>query len=187
MHVNREELHAVEVPGTFEADGSFDIALVNHGQSVHVHLHLDDSLSAIASLEASNHFVDGDATRPVTVVVDGEGAATGKLKIVSAYGATTRYVDVTITAPEETDDPVEVDESLAEPQPQSPPAEESSSLDSLSEDTGSPELLVLGLGALALVVAAVAVLVVDTLAIQLGALAVLAGVMAAIYLVVADS
>ena len=41
VHVNRGGLHELEVPDVFETTGTFDLRLINHGQSVHVHLHLD--------------------------------------------------------------------------------------------------------------------------------------------------
>lgn len=181
VHVNRDELHALEVPDAFETDGSFDIAMVNHGQSVHVHLHLDDDLSEIATIEASNHFVERESQRSVHVAVNGAGEATGTLKIASAYGAETRYVTVRITEPEETEQTVEVDESLSQPQPMNADAgRDSSGLASIVEN---PEFVVLVLGVAALILATVVALVVDNIVVVLGALAVLVGVLVAIYIV----
>ncbi len=181
VHVNRDQLHALEVPDRFETDGSFDIAMVNHGQSVHVHLHLDDDLSEIASIEASNHFVDGESQRAVRVNVDGAGEATGTLKIAAAYGAETRYVTVRITEPEETKQTVEVDESLSQPQPREPESGgEGGGLVSVVEN---PEFVVLVLAVVALVAAAVVAIVVDDVLIIGGALAVLVGVLVAVYIV----
>jgi len=62
VHVNRDQLHGLEVPNEVEVSGSFDVVLQNHGESVHVHLHLDDDLSDIATLSANNHHV-AKATR----------------------------------------------------------------------------------------------------------------------------
>ncbi|MFC7138876.1 hypothetical protein ACFQMA_03370 [Halosimplex aquaticum] len=181
VHVNREQLHAVEVPDRFETDGSFDIAVINHGQSVHVHLHLDDGLSEIATIEASNHFVDGESQRAVRVTVDGEGEATGTLKIAAAYGAETRYVTVRITEPEETQQTVEVDESLSKPQPREPESGgEGSGLASVVE---RPEFVVLVLGVVALAAATGVALLVDDVVVVGGALAVLVGVLVAVYIV----
>ncbi|WP_209309492.1 DUF7524 family protein [Haloarcula amylovorans] len=117
VHINRQELHGLEVPDTFETSDSFDVRLVNHGESTHVHLHLDDSLSKLAALEATNYHVDRDSERRVRVTLDGDGETRGNLKVVTAYGSTTRYVDVRITEPEPDDEPVQVDEDLAKPQP----------------------------------------------------------------------
>jgi len=67
VHVNRDELHGLAVPDSFEAGESFDVVLVNHGESTHVHLHLDDALSEQAALEAPNHHVEGGSERRVRV------------------------------------------------------------------------------------------------------------------------
>jgi hypothetical protein len=185
VHVNREELHALDVPDAFETTGSFDLRLVNHGQSVHVHLHLDDALSEVATIDATNHFVDGQSERAVRVHVDGDDPVRGKLKVASAYGAQTRYVDVDVVEPEETEETVTVDESLSKPQPKTVPAESGDSLTDALVD--NPEVLVLGLGGVALVVAIVAALVLEEIVVVLGTLAVLAGVLVAMYVLVGDS
>ena len=117
VHVNRGSLHSLDVPNSFEASESFDVRLVNHGGATHVHLHLDDSLSELAAIDAPNHHVDRDSERRVGVTLTDAGAARGKLKVVTAYGATSHYVDVRITEPEEPERNVEVSEELGQPQP----------------------------------------------------------------------
>lgn len=117
VHVNRESLHSLSVPDSFEASGTFDVRLVNHGESTHVHLHLDDALSTQAAVDASNHHVEGGTERLVSVTRIGDGTARGNLKLVTAYGATTRYVDIQLTEPVATEESVAVDEELAKPQP----------------------------------------------------------------------
>lgn len=181
VHLNRDDLHDVAVPNTFEATGTFTIQLENHGAPLHVHLHLDDSLSEVATLEAGNHYVEEDA-RQVVVDVRPQGSVRGKLKVVAAYGATTRYVDVVITEPEESEDRVRVDESLSKPQPKPDP--EPSGRPTAGSALVSPETGVLALGGVALFVAILAVVVLDNTAVVLGALGVLAGVLAAVYLLV---
>ncbi|WP_135364324.1 DUF7524 family protein [Halosimplex halophilum] len=182
VHVNRDSLHALEVPDAFETDGSFDIGVVNHGGSVHVHLHLDDDLSEIATVEASNHFVDGESQRAVHVSVEGAGEATGTLKIASAYGAETRYVTVRITEPEEEESTVEVDESLSEPQPREP---DDGGDGGSATVAASPQLVVVGLGVAALAVAAALVVFVDDVVVLAGAVVVLVGVLVAGYIALA--
>jgi hypothetical protein len=182
VHVNREELHALDVPDAFETTGSFDLRLVNHGQSVHVHLHLDDALSEVATLEATNHFVDGQSERPVRVHVNGDGPVRGKIKVASAYGAQTRYVDVDVVEAEEPEETVTVDESLSQPQPTRRPTDPDDSLTATLAE--NPEVLVLALGGLALVAALIAALVLQNTLVVLGALAVLAGVLVALYVLV---
>jgi len=117
VHVNRDELHGLAVPDSFEAGESFDVVLVNHGESTHVHLHLDDALSEQAALEAPNHHVEGGSERRVRVTRTAEGSARGNLKVVTAYGATTRLVAVHLTEPMYPDDGVEVGEELTTPAP----------------------------------------------------------------------
>jgi len=179
VHVNREELHELAVPESYEATGSFEIQLLNHGEPAHVHLHLDDPLSEVAAIEATNHYVDGGSERRVTVRVREGATIRGKLKVVVGYGATTRYVDVTITEPPETETAVEVDESLARPQPIENP--ESASL--LGE---RPILPVLSLAALALLIAAGAALLVRQFVVALGASIVFLGVAIALYVLLAE-
>lgn len=183
VHVNREELHGLEVPNEFETTGSFDVLLQNHGESVHVHLHLDDALSEVATLEANNHYVEADSTRSVAVEVNGSPPVRGSLKVVTAYGATTRYVDVVFVEPADAPSEVTVDESLSKPQPREQPAQTNPSRPTRASGiTDVPERLVLGVGGLALVLALAAAIVLDNTAILLGSLAVLAGVLVALYL-----
>jgi len=96
-HINRTAIHSLEVPDGFETEGSFVVDLRNEGEATHVHLHLDDALSEVASLDAGNHYVAGGSNREVRVNVSAaEEPVRGKLKVVTAYGAETRYVDVTV-------------------------------------------------------------------------------------------
>jgi hypothetical protein len=121
VELNRGRLHAVEAPVEFTSDGSFYVDLSNHGEGVHVHLHLDDALSRVARLEESNVFVAGDTTSRVDVVVDQPSTAvTGRLKVSTGYGAETTSVDVTVEPFEEQTRQVAVDESLSKPKPKEP-------------------------------------------------------------------
>ncbi|MFC7028452.1 hypothetical protein ACFQH8_15500 [Halomicroarcula sp. GCM10025710] len=121
VHVNRQALHDLEVPTAFEATGSFDVRLVNHGESLHVHLHIDDALSGVATLEASNHYVNAETERRVRIEVDDDAdlPVRGSLKVVTGYGAQTRYIDVELQEPGPSEGPVLVDESLSKPRPKS--------------------------------------------------------------------
>ena len=123
VELNRRSIHSVEAPDEFETSDSFDIELTNHDEAVHVHIHLDDELSTIATIPAGNHFVDRESTAsvPVTVNVVDEPVR-GKLKLVTGYGAETSYVTVTVTPTTEESPTVEVDESLSKPQARSTPS-----------------------------------------------------------------
>jgi hypothetical protein len=183
VHVSRESIHSLDVPASLETHGPFDVVFVNHGQSVHVHVHLDDTLSKVASVDANNHYVEGESQRAVRVHVDTEALpdepVLGKLKLVSGYGAQTRWVDVELSSPEEHDSPVAVDESLA-----TPPTPEPEN----SGDTPlvSPVVPVLGLGVLAVVVALLAAVFVGGTLVVAGSLAVFAGVLVALFLLLPE-
>ena len=119
VELNRGRLHAIEAPAEFTTDGSFHVDLSNHGEGVHVHVHLDDDLSAVAAIDDANVFVAGDTTTTVDVVVDRapSTATTGRLQVSTGYGAETTYVDVTVEPTEEPTREVAVDESLSKPKP----------------------------------------------------------------------
>ncbi|SIQ98298.1 hypothetical protein SAMN05421858_1022 [Haladaptatus litoreus] len=174
IHVNRDGLHHIDVAQSFEADDSFTIALKNHGAPIHAHLHLDDNLSEVASLSATNHYVKADDTRHVTVTVR-DAPASGKLKIVTGYGAETAYVDVEIHERDEQKDSIPVDESLSKPQRTRSPEPKPSS----SALMKNLPLVLLGL--FALVLAFGAGLVVDGGVALFGALVVLVGLGVAAY------
>ncbi|WP_135822572.1 DUF7524 family protein [Halostella litorea] len=190
VHVSDDGLHSVRAePPSFEAAGAFDVELVNHGRAVHVHLNLVEGLERGAELEATNHFVDTDAIRQVGVdVVDDALPASGKLKVVTGYGAETTYVDVTVTEPPDaprtgtgelgSEGSVAVDETLAEPSPVEQPDDPGASSvpTALSARENAP---VAALAGVAVLVAAAAATLVDGVVAALGVAIVLAGVAAA--------
>ncbi|MFC6732476.1 MULTISPECIES: hypothetical protein [unclassified Haladaptatus] len=177
VHVNRGRLHALETPDSFETGGTFTVNLVNHGEAVHVHLHLDDALSEVAEMEAGNHHVKSDSSRPVRISVrEGKRPVRGKLKVVSAYGAETKFVDVKVAEPTVEKQPVEVDESLGKPVPQPDPAP--GLMENLSFEGGDIAVLLLGFAAL--VLALVALVIADSMVFLLGVLTLLAGVLVAV-------
>lgn len=189
VYVNRASLHSLEVPERFETDGSFDVQLINHGEPIHVHLHLDDRLSDIASVDAPNHHVDRESQRPVRVNVHRPGSVFGKLKIVTSYGAETRYVDIDLVEPSEPEETVQVDESLSKPQPES--GEQSTAEDGgMAGSRGATErdrrLPVLALGAVTVVLALGAAAVIDGTLPWLVALFVVVAVAAATLLLLAE-
>jgi hypothetical protein len=116
VSLNRERLHRVETVDSFETNGPFDVVLTNHGEAVHVHIHLDDDLSQSATLSTGNHYVQRDATKRVHVRARaGDDPVRGKLKIVTGYGSESAYVDVTIAPATSQKPQVQVDESLGKP------------------------------------------------------------------------
>lgn len=116
--VNRDGLHTLAVPTEFEVTGPFVIELHNHGEAAHVHLNLDDRLSAVARLKATNHYVEADEKRHIEVETRDPSSwpetVRGKLKVVVGHGQETHYVDVLFDRSAARTE-VRVDPELAEP------------------------------------------------------------------------
>ena len=200
VHLNRTDLHSIEVPESFASADSFVVELDNHGEGTHVHLRLDDAFSGTASIPSSNHYVRPGATTRIPVSVTDPGPTGGTLTIATAYGSETETVDLTIE-PNAGKRRVKIDDSLIERsgggslgstgsvEPSRSAASTSSSASGRSMSSGSSSSMggtstpVL-LGAAAVVVLiGIALLFVPTVTAYIGALAVLIGVIAAAYLV----
>ncbi|MFW6436412.1 MAG: DUF7524 family protein [Halococcoides sp.] len=174
VHVSRERLHGLGVPDAIEVSGPFEIDLHNHGEGVHLHVHLEGALADVASLPAANHYLDAGDRRVLTVELpEPTHSIRGKLKVVSAHGATTRYVDVVVRPPAATTDTVRVDESLATPPSRPAP---SPAVDAVDD----PRTLAALAGALALVVGVVVAVLADSLLVTVAVLVVLVAVLVAI-------
>jgi hypothetical protein len=160
VELNGDGLHAISAPPSFSVAGAFDVVLANVGQAVHVHLHLDDDLSRVARLETGNHYVEGDESQRVRVETSpGSEPVSGKLKIVTGYGAETAYVDVTVNPTPDTKPGIDVDETLSKPPKRDP---DPSIVEELTAALPSQVTLpVVGLLLLVLAVAAVVVSVVQ--------------------------
>jgi hypothetical protein len=184
VELNGDGLHAIAAAPSFSTDGPFDVVLDNAGEAVHVHLHLDDSLSTVARLEGGNHYVEGGATTRVAVDVSPrEESVSGKLKVVTGYGAETAYVDVTVEPSPDQRSGIEVDEDLGKP-PRNEP--EPSLVEEFGEAVPTPTraaLPVAGLIGVAVLVAGLVVVTVESTALVLGVGVVLgAAVAAALFL-----
>lgn len=123
VEINRRSVHSIE-PGVrqFETSESFTVELTNYGSATHVHLNVDDGLADAVSFDGGNHFVEAGHTLRIEASVDQRSRpVSGRLKIVTGYGAETAVIDISVVPPEETPEkaPVEVDERLAKPQPRS--------------------------------------------------------------------
>jgi hypothetical protein len=181
VRLNHDRLHDIQTEASFEATDSFPILIQNGDAPVHVHLHLDDALSEVAAIPANNHFVDANSTRQVSVEVeDGAGPVEGRLKIVTGHGAETDYVSVSVVEPEESDDAVDVDVTLADP-PEREEGESNGEAGLIADllDENAP---VAALALFALAVALSSATLSDSLAVLFGALAVLGSIAAAVYL-----
>lgn len=174
--LNREGPHTIEVAREpFEATDSFDIVLDNRGEALHVHLHLDDDLARTASIATGNHYVQQGAVRRVRVdVQDGSRPVEGRLEVVTGYGSERTWVDIAFVDPEEVEEGVRVDESLSQPQPTVEPEP------AIDRD----DLPVIGVAALALIIALGTLVWLDGIVVALGALVVVVGLATAVVLLV---
>ena len=185
VSLNDDGLHSISAPETFETSGPFEVLLDNYGEAVHVHLNLDETLSAVADIRANNHYVEPESERPVSVAVNPRSAAvTGRLKIATGYGAQVAYTTITVQPP--TDDPsrVTVDESLATPQ-REPSAEPTTAGRLAAAIAGKDSTGLLGgFGLLAVVLAVGIAATLESGVVVAGAIVVLLGVIVAVGLAV---
>jgi len=192
VEINRGQLHDLEVVGEYSASESFDVVLRNHGEAVHVHLHLDDALSRAADLATGdgNCYVEGNGEATVRVsVTPGSEPVRGRLTVSTAYGAESADVDVTVE-PGDRRDPVVVDERLSRPAGAPAPGEADETPDDgpslpdrLSGSLPSPDTGTLLLGGLAVAAVALALWIglgVGSGAVLLGVGVVIGGVIAAL-------
>ena len=187
--LNRDHLHGISVDSRLTTSEPVNIDLTNRGEAVHVHLHVDDDLSSVASLEAGNHYVESETTRAVRLDVrPASTPVTGKLKIVTGYGAETEYVDVRVEPAAEEKTPVEVDENLSRPQSRRTETNGGRSLadsmngyDAVFDRVSLP---VLGLAVAAVLLALLVAAFVESAAVMLGVGVVLGGVLAALFFLV---
>lgn len=186
VHLNRGDIHAIEAPASFASSDSFIIELDNHGEASHVHLRLDEALSGVASLPASNHYVRPGAVARVPVSVDDTGPVGGILTVATAYGSESEGIEVTVE-PTAGRERVEIDESLVERSggvesgPRGPPTATAATATAATAATGVDRTTLLG-GTALVVVLGIALLFVEGIALYVGALAVLGGVLVAAYL-----
>ncbi|MGM0605827.1 MAG: DUF7524 family protein [Halobacteriota archaeon] len=179
VDLSSEQLHDVSAPTSFRSTGSFAIDLLNHSEAVHVHLHVDESLSRAVELLTNNHFLDANETKTIEVdtkPIDRE--VSGRLKIVSAHGAETEYVNVTVEPPERDADRVAVDEKLARPKPK--PQPDPSAVDVLSRRFGGVSPVVIGFALLSVLLALAIGVSIGGGIVVLGALVVVIGTIGAL-------
>ena len=158
VELNRREVHAIQAPERFETDDAFTVTLANRGQPTHVHLHLDDALDRVASLDAVNHYVEAESETEVRVATTPpEEPVTGTLDVVTGYGSNRVSVEVRVDPPPTAGDGVLVDEEFNKPPAQPPPPswdQRLASAVSTAVERGGVPALVLSLVAVALGVAA---------------------------------
>ncbi len=181
VSINNDGLHSIAAPEAFETTEPFDLVLDNDGEAVHVHLNLDETLSAVADIRANNHYVEPTGSRPVGIDVNPRTAAvTGRLKIATGYGSEVAYTRITVQPPEADPTQVTVDKSLANPQreaPTEPTAAER--IDTFLAEKGGSGLLI-AFGLVAVLVTIVVAATLDSGVVIAGAVVVLLGVIVAV-------
>jgi hypothetical protein len=188
VHLNRAELHSIELPGSFASADSFVVELDNHGEATHVHLRLDDALSEIASIPTSNHYVRPGATVRVPIRVSDNGPVTGALTVATAYGSQTEVVEISIE-PTAGKERVDIDESLIERadgtvdagRTRRPTQPTTTTTGTAGAPGGLGSSALLG-GTALIILLGIALLFVEGIALYIGAFAVLAGLVVAGYL-----
>lgn len=165
VEINRRAVHSIEPATTdFETAESFTIELINHGEAAHVHVNLDEDLSGAVSLNGGNHFIAAGQTHAIEVAVDERSRpVSGRLRIVTGYGAETAHINVSVTPPTEPAEggSVEIDDRLSSPQPRSESGNG-------GPDGSSRALAAAGLVGGALLVVVIGALIVNNLAVILG-------------------
>ena len=177
VDLNRDSLHEIAVPSTFDTDGPFEVQLRNHGEAIHVHLNLDDELSGVARVAETNHYVEPYSQRSIPIETRAVSTpVTGRLKVVTGHGTKSTYSTVRLSPPGTATDHVTVDESLATPQRREPePSSTGEQLAALAPKAVS----VPGVAVLAVLVAVVAAGVLTGSAVVLIGSLVVAGLLAA--------
>ena len=181
VSLNEDGLHSIAAPQSFETSEPFDVVLDNSGEAVHVHLNLDETLSAVADIRANNHYVESEGSRPISVDVTARTTTvTGRLKIATGYGSEVTYTRITVQPPSEDPQRVTVDESLATPQRE--PAEKPTPAEQIGarliDDDGAK--LLVGFGLLAVVLTAIVAASLNSGIVIAGAAVVLLGVVIAV-------
>lgn len=186
VELNGDGVHSIAAPDRFAAQGSFSVALVNRGQASHVHLNLDDALAEVATLAATNHYVESEGVTRVEVTVDEpDDTVRGKLKVVVGHGATTEYVTLAIEPPPRSDQPVILDESLSSPPDREPEPTPAEAVAATVDDRLTGErVTAVAVVVVALVAALAVAIAVDSALVQAGAAVVVLAAAAASYLAV---
>ena len=177
VSLNGDRMHAVEAVPSFETAGSFVVRLESNGTPAHVHLHVDDALSTVASLDTNNHYVE-DACEVTVAVAGGDRPVKGVLEITTGYGANTERVAVTVIEPQRGTHYVDVDERFNAPPSREAPEETGRAI------SGGTVVLV-ALAVLALAIALWTATAIGSTAVAVGAAIVVCGVAAAVYFLVA--
>lgn len=97
VYLNRDGLNTVETDQTaVRATEAVDIVLENHGKPTHVHLHPDDELATLGSIEDSHLFVPKGEWREAELLLTPAAEGRGRLEITAGYGKEKTRVDIDV-------------------------------------------------------------------------------------------
>lgn len=125
VSLNRDGLNTVTADErTVTVTRALSIALENHGKPTHVHLHLDDDLATIGTIEDPHWFIPKGEWREVELQVSEAATGNGRLRIEAGYGQEQERIDVDVTAPADAEpEPVEPSPTAATEPEAEPPTE----------------------------------------------------------------
>ena len=178
VYLNRSGLNTVETDRErVRSDDDVLVSLENHGKPTHVHLHLDDDLATLGTIEDPHWFVPRGERRDVLLQLTDGATGDGRLEITAGYGQARTKVRVEAGA-EET--------SQASPSPAASLMDDSEETDAEApEETVAAERLrdptVLGAGGGAALVVFLWLLTDPLVALSAGLEAILSGIAVASY------
>ncbi len=102
VYLNRDGLNTVETDQTaVRATRSINIVFENHGKPTHVHLHLDDDLATLGTIEEPHWFVPKGEWREADLKLMDSAEGSGRLEITAGYGQEQSTVDIEVEPSEE--------------------------------------------------------------------------------------
>lgn len=106
VYLNRDGLNTVETDkAAVKATRSVTVVLENHGKPTHVHIHMDDDLAMMGTIEDPNRFVPHGEWREVELQVTETAQGSGRLEITAGYGQERETVEIEVEPPEDTEEP----------------------------------------------------------------------------------
>lgn len=102
VYLNRDGLNTVEAEErSVQVSRSLSIVIENHGKPTHVHLHPDDDLATLGTIEDPNWFIPAGEWRDVELTVSEAATGHGRLEIAAGYGQEEEAINVDVTTPDD--------------------------------------------------------------------------------------